>query len=88
MVEVLFLLLGATLAFVYMQYEQKKDLEKRVKTLELDFLSTCDQLKDIERNVFQEVNSQVHSLKAEMWQHKQEHESHLRELEIKKLLKD
>jgi len=88
MVEVLFLLLGATLAFVYMQYEQKKDLEKRVKTLELDFLSTCDQLKDMERNVFQEVNSQVHSLKAEMWQHKQEHESHLRELEIKKLLKD
>lgn len=88
MVEVLFLLLGATLAFVYMQYEQKKDLEKRVKTLELDFLSTCDQLKDIERNVFQEVNSQVHSLKAEMWQHKQEHESNLREIEIKKLLKD
>ncbi len=88
MVEVLFLLLGATLAFVYMQYEQKKDLEKRVKTLELDFLSTCDQLKDVERNVFQEVNSQVHSLKAEMWQHKQEHESNLREIEIKKLLKD
>jgi hypothetical protein len=88
MVEVLFLLLGATLAFVYMQYEQKKDLEKRVKALELDYLSICDQLKDLERNVFQEVNSQIHSLKAEMWQHKQDHESHLRELEIKKLLKD
>ena len=34
MVEVLFLLLGATLAFVYLQHEQKKDLEKRVKSLE------------------------------------------------------
>lgn len=88
MVEVLFLLLGAILVFVYMQHEQKKDLEKRVKTLELDYLSTCDQLKDLERNVFQEVNSQIHALKADMWQHRQEHESQLRELEIKKLLKD
>jgi hypothetical protein len=88
MVEVLFLLLGATLAFVYLQHEQKKDLEKRVKTLELDYLSTCDQLKEVERGVFQEVNSQIHALKAEMWQHKQDHENQLREIEIKKLLKD
>lgn len=88
MVEVLFLLLGITLAFVFTQYEQKKDLEKRIKTLELDYLSTCDQIKDLERNVFQEVNSQIHALKAEMWQHKQDHENQLRDLEIKKLLKD
>ena len=88
MVEVLFLLLGVTLAFVFMQYEQKKDLEKRIKTLESDYLSTCDQIKDLERNVFQEVNSQIHALKAEMWQHKQDHENQLRDLEIKKLLKD
>jgi enoyl-[acyl-carrier-protein] reductase (NADH) len=52
MVEVLFLLLGATLAFVYLQHEQKKDLEKRVKSLESDYLSLCDGLRDVERNVF------------------------------------
>lgn len=88
MVEVLFLLLGAILVFVYMQHEQKKDLEKRVKTLETDYLTQVDQIREVERAVFQEVNSQMHALKADMWQHRQEHESQLRELEIKKLLKD
>ncbi len=88
MVEVLFLLLGATLAFVYMQYEQKKDLEKRVKTLESDYLSICSQIEHMERSFLGDLNERIHSLKAEIWQHKQEHESNLRELEIKKLLKD
>ena len=88
MVEVLFLLLGATLAFVYMQYEQKKDLEKRVKTLESDYLSICSQIEHRERSFLGDLNERIHSLKAEIWQHKQEHESNIRELEIKKLLKD
>lgn len=88
MVEVLFLLLGATLAFVYLQHEQKKDLEKRVKTLESDYLSMCSQLEHIERSITSDINERIHSLKAEMWQHKLEHENHLREKEIKKILKD
>jgi len=88
MVEVLFLLLGATLAFVYLQHEQKKDLEKRVKTLESDYLSLCSQLEHIERSIASDINERIHSLKADMWQHKLEHENHLRETEIKKLLKD
>ena len=88
MVEVLFLLLGATLAFVYLQHEQKKDLEKRVKTLESDYLSMCGQLEHMERSITSDINERIHSLKAEMWQHKQEHENHLREKEIKKILKD
>jgi enoyl-[acyl-carrier-protein] reductase (NADH) len=88
MVEVLFLLLGATLAFVYLQHEQKKELEKRVKTLESDYIHLCDQLGHMERSLSGDINERIHSLKAEMWQHKLDHENHLREMEIKKLLKD
>lgn len=88
MVEVLFLLLGITLAFVFMQYEQKKDLEKRVKTLETDYLSICNQLDHMERSLASDINERIHSIKADMWQHKLEHDNHLREIEIKKILKD
>ena len=88
MVEVLFLLLGATLAFVYLQHEQKKDLEKRVKTLELDYLSLCDNLRDTERNMYESVNSQVHTLKADMWQHLHAHDVEIRDKKIKDILKD
>jgi enoyl-[acyl-carrier-protein] reductase (NADH) len=88
MVEVLFLLLGATLAFVYLQHEQKKDLEKRVKTLELDYLSLCDSLRDTERNMYESLNSQIHTLKADMWQHLHDHNVSLREKKIKDILKD
>ena len=64
MVEVLFLLLGATLAFVYLQHEQKKDLEKRVKTLESDYLSICSQLEHMERSLAEDINDSIHSLKS------------------------
>jgi len=80
MVELLFMVLGALLVFVFVQYEQKKDLEKRVKTLETDYLSLCDQTRDLERNLFQELDSQTHSLKAEMWKDKQECEVRLRDV--------
>jgi enoyl-[acyl-carrier-protein] reductase (NADH) len=88
MVEVLFLLLGATLAFVYLQHEQKKDLEKRVKTLELDYLSLCDNLRDNERNMHESLNSQIHTLKADMWQHLHAHDVEVRDKKIKDILKD
>lgn len=88
MVEVLFLLLGATLAFVYMQYEQKKDLEKRVKTLESDYVNQLTHIDHIERSLSGEISERIHSLKADMWQHKLEHENSIREKEINKLLKD
>jgi len=88
MVEVLFLLLGATLAFVYLQHEQKKDLEKRVKTLESDYLSLCDGLRDTERNVFDALKDEVHTLKAEMWSHLHAHEVEARDKKIKDILKD
>lgn len=88
MVEVLFLLLGATLAFVYLQHEQKKDLEKRVKSLESDYLGLCDGLRGVERNVFESLTSQVHSLKADMWQHLHAHDCEVRDKKIKDILKD
>jgi hypothetical protein len=88
MVEVLFLLLGATLAFVYLQHEQKKDLEKRVKTLELDYLNTCDQIRDVERSVYESLNSQIHEIKASIWEHQRAHEIELRDKKIKDILKD
>lgn len=82
MVEVLFLFLGITLAFVFMQYEQKKDLEKRVKTLESDYLSICSQLEHIERSLQKEVEERIHALKADMWKIKSEYSS------LQKILKD
>jgi hypothetical protein len=88
MVEVLFLLLGATLAFVYLQHEQKKDLEKRVKTLESDYMGLCDQIRASERDVFSALNSEIHSLKADMWQHLHSHEVEIRDKKIKDILKD
>jgi len=88
MVEVLFLLLGATLAFVYLQHEQKKELEKRVKTLESDYLSLCDSLREVERSVFDSLTSQVHTLKADMWQHLHAHDCEVRDKKIKDILKD
>ena len=88
MVEVLFLLLGATLAFVYLQHEQKKDLEKRVKTLESDYISLCNQLNETERNIYNTLNSEIHSLKADMWQHLHAHEVDVRDKKIKDILKD
>jgi len=88
MVEVLFLLLGGTLAFVYMQYEQKKDLENRVKTLESDYISLCTQINQTERNVYDTLKEEVHSLKAEMWQHLHAHEVDIRDKKIKEILKD
>ena len=88
MVEVLFLLLGGTLAFVYMQYEQKKDLENRIKTLESDYISLCTQINQTERNVYDTLKEEVHSLKAEMWQHLHAHEVDIRDKKIKEILKD
>jgi predicted RNase H-like nuclease (RuvC/YqgF family) len=88
MVEVLFLLLGGTLAFVYMQYEQKKDLENRVKTLESDYISLCTQINQTERNVYDTLKEEVHSLKADMWQHLHAHEVDIRDKKIKEILKD
>lgn len=85
MVEVLFLLLGATLAFVYMQHEQKKDLEKRVKTLELDYLRLCDDIKESSKDVYTDLHSKIHSIEAELWQHNRRHEDEKRN---KELLKD
>lgn len=88
MVEVLFLLLGAILVFVYMQHEQKKDLEKRVKTLESDYVNQLTHIDHIERALSGEISERIHSLKAEMWQHKQEHEYAIRGKQINDLLKD
>ncbi len=88
MVEVLFLLLGAILVFVFNQHEQKKDLEKRVKTLESDYLSLCNQLNETERNIYSTLNSEIHSLKADMWQHLHAHEVDVRDKKIKEILKD
>jgi hypothetical protein len=88
MVEVLFLLLGGTLAFVYMQYEQKKDLENRIKTLESDYISLCTQINQTERNVYDTLKEEVHSLKADMWQHLHAHEVDIRDKKIKEILKD
>jgi D-ribose pyranose/furanose isomerase RbsD len=85
MVEVLFLLLGATLAFVYLQHEQKKDLEKRVKTLELDYLRLCDDIKESSKDVYTDLHSKIHSIEAELWQHNRRHEDEKRN---KELLKD
>ncbi len=85
MVEVLFLLLGATLAFVYLQHEQKKDLEKRVKTLELDYLRLCDDIKESSKDVYTDLHSKIHSIEAELWQHNRRHEEEKRN---KELLKD
>ncbi len=85
MVEVLFLLLGAILVFVYMQHEQKKDLENRVKTLELDYLRLCDDIKNSSRDVYEALNSEVHSIEAELWQHNRRHKDEERN---KELLKD
>jgi len=88
MVEVLFLLLGATLAFVYLQHEQKKDLEKRVKTLESDYLYMCNDLEESKRAIYGTINSEIHSLKADMWQHLHAHEVDVRDKKIKDILKD
>ena len=88
MVEVLFLLLGGTLAFVYMQYEQKKDLENRIKTLESDYISLCTQINQTERNVYDTLKEEVHSLKADMWSHLHAHEVDIRGKKIKEILKD
>lgn len=88
MVEVLFLLLGGTLAFVYMQYEQKKDLENRVKTLESDYISLCNQINQTERNIYSSLTSEVHTLKADMWAHLHNHEVDIRDKKIKEILKD
>ncbi len=88
MVEVLFLLLGATLAFVYLQHEQKKDLEKRVKTLESDYLGLCNQIEETERSIYSTLNSEIHSLKADMWSHLHAHEVEIRDKKIKDILKD
>ncbi len=85
MVEVLFLLLGGTLAFVYMQYEQKKDLENRVKTLESDYLRLCDDIKSSTRDVYDALHSKIHSIEADLWQH---HRRHSDEKRDKELLKD
>ncbi len=85
MVEVLFLLLGATLAFVYLQHEQKKDLEKRVKTLELDYLRLCDDIKESSKDVYTDLHSKIHSIEAELWQHNRRHADEKRN---KELLKD
>ena len=85
MVEVLFLLLGATLAFVYLQHEQKKDLEKRVKTLESDYIGLCNQLEETERDIHSTLSSKIHSIEAELWQHNRRHEDEKRN---KELLKD
>ena len=85
MVEVLFLLLGATLAFVYMQHEQKKDLGKRVKTLELDYLRLCDDIKESSKDVYTDLHSKIHSIEAELWQHNRRHKDEERN---KELLKD
>ena len=88
MVEVLFLLLGGTLAFVYMQYEQKKDLENRIKTLEADYITLCNQINETERNLFSSLTSEVHTLKADMWSHLHAHEVDIRDKKIKEILKD
>ncbi len=88
MVEVLFLLLGATLAFVYLQHEQKKDLEKRVKTLELDYLRLCDDIKESSKDVYTDLHSKIHSIEAELWQHLHAHEVDVRDKKIKEILKD
>lgn len=85
MVEVLFLLLGAILVFVYMQHEQKKDLENRVKTLELDYLRLCDDIKNSSQGVYEALNSKIHSIEAELWQHNRRHKDEERN---KELLKD
>ena len=84
MVEVLFLLLGATLAFVYLQHEQKKDLEKRVKTLELDYLRLCDDIKNSSKDVYETLHSKIHSIEAELWQHNRRHEDEKRNKDILK----
>ena len=88
MVEVLFLLLGAALAFVYLQQEQQKALAKRSKALESDYLGLCDGLRDVERNVFESLTSQIHNIKADMWQHLHAHDIEVRDKKIKDILKD